>query len=532
MNETDLEQITSEDAKVSNDFSAESSSDKMPSNVPTPRLRISDDELISDIPQKHSDDEAISFDLGDSFANAISNDNLLDIKKRESSPLEKSISESIPYLDKDSARKEKGDFRSNIVSFDLSELKIANFPAKDSLSFSSFTELTGNISPISTRNVSVDQSEKDIELSEFDSKRDLQDEDQYDLSGSESNEQDQSSDLTYKDDFSQIPYIQPNDETNNQNTYNTVFNSSNHTTQNSSLPLFESHMKFTDDSLNECFQRMLQTKELPPIEIRKSLIAYLHKVEVDIICAEDYDKATEIDDIINVLTNSLTTKQNHDIEQITQTDQQIEEYWNNIIQNEKDKEKKLRIELETKHQLEQESFRSKWDDEYIYTQYMKPSHQLLQIRKKQKSMALIHNFTEAKELKLKGDQLQKKELLTARKIASDVIKAEYQNLIEQQKHETQRHEEEWKRRILTLENEKGRALTANEVLLKQLQNDQKVEVRQKVTLPLMSASTELRVKPIISQRNKELRKLSDSKRLDVKVCQKSIIRPLTTLKNK
>ena len=88
---------------------------------------------------------------------------------------------------------------------------------------------------------------------------------------------------------------------------------------------------------------------------------------------------------------------------------EIEEYWDGIIQAAKANEAKQRSELAPKHLLEQDAFRSQWSDEFIISQFMKPSAQLTQLRKHQNLMALAHNFSEAKNHKLKGDQLQKKD---------------------------------------------------------------------------------------------------------------------------
>lgn len=310
----------------------------------------------------------------------------------------------------------------------------------------------------------------------------------------------------------------------------------------------ESH--YTEEELNKAIELFLKKKQMPPPEMREDILKLARKNGVTATLNEDYVTAEEMDHVVDVMTECLnndnvsyevesTTKYlEQRLEQAQLSQKELEKYYDELITQQKEQEQNRKDILRQQHENELRNFEDRWNRPEAMIPYSKPSVQLLQIRRMQKSYAISHHFSEARQMKVKGDNLQKMETAIAQKKASEAMKIEYEQLVEKQQREVECGELNWKRKLETLEAERDKALEANNNLKKQLSNKITSPKRPKkphVMLPIVSRdvnSSREPAKGLYSYRTRsrfaDYKKGSDGNKLDVKLGDvRSIIRPKT-----
>ncbi|OHS93104.1 hypothetical protein TRFO_40589 [Tritrichomonas foetus] len=269
----------------------------------------------------------------------------------------------------------------------------------------------------------------------------------------------------------------------------------------------EEDISFTDEELNNAIDRLLDTKKLPPKEMHKSLIVYLKKNIFKNIIDQDYDEAERLktaQDLLLAETNIVCNDQEKksivkSIEQrIESTKDKLHEskkQWKLKFDNfEIEIQNKLQ-ELQIKHDEEIENFEKTWNSQEVLLQFNKPSAQLLEIRKLQRTKALSGDFSGAKDLKARGDRLEKEETKRAETRATNAMKAAYSKLLEKQKRELEYANQNWNHQRSIIEIEKDQEIHSIELTLKQLQIKLKEsKVKSPSCLSAIAAATKKKAK--------------------------------------
>ena len=189
--------------------------------------------------------------------------------------------------------------------------------------------------------------------------------------------------------------------------------------------------------------------------------------------------------------------------------------------------------MEYRHENEIQAFEQKWQQPEAMAPFSKPSAQLLQIRRQQKAYAIARNFKDAKAMKQRADALQREETVLAQKRAAEAMRADLKVMLERHEREIKCGEENWARKIETLEKEKSRAVEAKTNLARQLAakiSSPKMPKREKVMLPVIERG-QSKDTTITTYRTRsrfaEYKRSPERNKLDVKIDTRNIVRPHT-----
>lgn len=307
--------------------------------------------------------------------------------------------------------------------------------------------------------------------------------------------------------------------------------------------------KYPDEELMAALDRYLKKKELPDVEMRPCVVDFAKKQSLYQLMNEDYIKAAAIDEAISALMLSLhSDEKNYDCEQQTQNlDKKLEDAIEQQKFLQKDFEEKIRrfkeveneklSEVQKQHEQARKAFEEHWADPDTMVSFSKPSVQLLQLRRMQKSLAISHHFAQARQLKLAGDQMQKEETAQANKKAVGSMKIAYAQLLEKQQKEIDCFMDNGYRKLVTLEGERDRRLKANENLRNQLEarlKGPKHARRPTVTVPQVTSRGEPRqpVTGVVTFRTRgqfaSYKKATEKSRLEVRIGDvQKITKPMT-----
>ena len=306
--------------------------------------------------------------------------------------------------------------------------------------------------------------------------------------------------------------------------------------------------KYSEEDLQAALDRMLKKKRMPEMEMRPYLVDYAKDQSVYQLMRENYDQAAKIDEAVDLLMQSLHRDEDaQDCEK--QTESLKEKYQTAQVQNKhiqdefaqrigqlREAENERLARLERQHERERSEFEEQWARPETTATYSKPSAQLLQVRKMQKSMAIAHKFEEAKKLKATGDQMQREESVVASQKAVGAMKVAYQQLIDKQEREMDCFMANGYRKLQTLETERDKKLQANEKLRNQLDTrikGPKVPRRPPVPIPdLAPADTRGSVTGVISTRTRSqlavYKKSPETTRLQIQLGDiQKITKPMT-----
>lgn len=306
--------------------------------------------------------------------------------------------------------------------------------------------------------------------------------------------------------------------------------------------------KYTDEELEEALKKQLTKKVLPPIDMREELIAYAKKQSLYKLMAEDYDQASKIDEAIAENARSLemdqkqtdTTFVNNQLkarlDNAEKNKKDIQETYKTKIDEFKENEANERVKMNERHETERRDFEHKWSTQETLSQFSKPSSKLLHLKRMQKTLALSHDFANARQLKLTADRMQKEESIKASKKATDSMKRAYQNLMNQQQNEIRCFNENCQRKLTKIEADRDNDLYVNQNLRTQLTanlKNPKIVKKPIMVVPNMSRSGSRRpLTSLLSGRTRtelaNFRNSAELPKLDVKIGDiKSITKPLT-----
>ncbi|KAK8852651.1 hypothetical protein M9Y10_017639 [Tritrichomonas musculus] len=238
--------------------------------------------------------------------------------------------------------------------------------------------------------------------------------------------------------------------------------------------------KYSDEELKKAVDEMLEQHILPPNEMHTSIQIYLKNNIYKNIMDQDYDEAERLKKAQDILSNGTSqseTKNEHKIivqsieSRIETTKDKIHELkqqWTIKMQRFEEEIQSKSDELEQKQKEEVEKFEETWNSAEILLQFNKPSAQLLEIRKMQRTKALSNDFAGARELKKRGDVLEKEETRRAERKAMLSMKNAYNQLLSKQQREFEFAKQNWQRQRNLIENERDQEIHSIELTLKQL----------------------------------------------------------------
>lgn len=238
----------------------------------------------------------------------------------------------------------------------------------------------------------------------------------------------------------------------------------------------------TDEDLQRAVDELMTRRRRPPTELVAPLRAYIKRRLADAIDAEDYDTAEyfkEAEDRLNeespdAATFAAEKKQrmrgvDDRIATMKQKIDEIKSRWEEKIAA-FDAEKKEKLEeIKARHEAELDRFEEHWNNPTTVMAFSKPSPQLLQLRKLQKTSALTNDFQRAKELKRRGDELEREETRQAERKATASMKAAYRNLKEKQAKEIEFATMNWRRQLVMMQGERDAELEQANLCMRQLQ---------------------------------------------------------------
>ena len=240
--------------------------------------------------------------------------------------------------------------------------------------------------------------------------------------------------------------------------------------------------KYTDEELKKAIDDMLDHRILPPIEMHTSLQVYIKNNIYKNIIDQDYDQAERLKSAQDILSNGTNNKETANerkmiiqsiesrIESTKDKLHELKNQWILKIQKFEDDIHSKNDELELKQKEEVAKFEETWNSSEILVQFNKPSAQLLEIRRMQKTKALSNDFSGARELKKRGDLLEKEETRKAERKAMSSMKNAYNQLLVKQQREFEFAKQNWQRQRNLIENERDQEIHSIELTLKQLQN--------------------------------------------------------------
>ena len=244
----------------------------------------------------------------------------------------------------------------------------------------------------------------------------------------------------------------------------------------------ETDQEPSESDLRHALDELMTRRRRPPDHLLGPLTAYVKRLLADAILAEDYDTAEQLKEAESRLaeerpedsTRAAEKKQRlRDVDgRITSMKQKIDEIksrWAATIAA-LDSEKKMKLEeIKARHESEQDKFEEHWNTPTTVMAFSKPSPQLLQLRRLQKTSALTNDFQRAKELKLRADELEKEETKLAERKATASMQAAYKNLVDKQAKEIEFATMNWRRQLLMMQGERDAELEKANLCLRQLQ---------------------------------------------------------------
>lgn len=239
---------------------------------------------------------------------------------------------------------------------------------------------------------------------------------------------------------------------------------------------------YSETELREAMTLLMTRKKRPSEAMIPHLRSYLKRAIYQAIVEQNYDEA----EYLKQVETRLNAQKEEDVnfraektrriktvdDRINSMKEKIEEIkakWTEKIED-FDREKKEKMdEIKTKHKAELDKFEEHWNSPTTMMAFTKPSPQLLQIRKLQKTSALANDFQRAKELKRKGDELEQMETQKATQKATTAMQIAYKNLREKQNKEIEFTTMNWRRQLVMMHGERDSELKQANLCLKQLQ---------------------------------------------------------------
>jgi hypothetical protein len=221
---------------------------------------------------------------------------------------------------------------------------------------------------------------------------------------------------------------------------------------------------------------------MPPDELIPEVRARLRDAMMAAIMKQDYDEAArlqEVDDRLSIRENDghAAAAEHHNrvrivTGRIATASQKLTEAhsrWAVKVAS-FEAQRTLKLEgLKAKQDQELLDFETRWSDPANLAAFNKPSGHLLQIRKQQMAVALTGDWTAAKELKKRGDELERLETTEAQRRATESMMRLYRNMVQRHARELDHAQMNWGRQFRDLESERDAEFENAENYIKQLE---------------------------------------------------------------
>jgi hypothetical protein len=214
-----------------------------------------------------------------------------------------------------------------------------------------------------------------------------------------------------------------------------------------STPDPEPELSPEDRQLDQILTAMIKRKILPSYSDRPAVIGYARKKSANLMLAEEYDEASSVDAAIDILGVSIqedlcaqSSAQQAEclqkrLAEFKATEAKLNEDWSERVERIRARNAAKLEALRGFHAEERKQREAEWAAPQAKIPFLKPSSDLLQIRRQQKSSALLHDFETAKALKAKAESLERAEILEGAKRFQAAYKADINVLVERQQRE-------------------------------------------------------------------------------------------------
>ena len=262
----------------------------------------------------------------------------------------------------------------------------------------------------------------------------------------------------------------------------------------------EPEVTYTDEQLEDAVNQFKKKKTVPPFLMRNAVLDYLRRQGVKHIIAEEYDAARKIDLLVDDLiqaamkdaggfrneeeAKNLETRFEKAQHRKTSSSQMYEERLAQLQAQEQQKIDKL-LEYQ---EFERKQFEADCQKPEFLQKFSKPSPQLLQVRRRQKTLALAHEFDQAKALKTEGERLQREETLKGQERAMERIRALYEQLLTKQHHQLWCAQTNAERKLQVLKDEMTKEKEVHNYVTRRLESQLKETRSRKATLPPLRSS--------------------------------------------
>jgi hypothetical protein len=201
--------------------------------------------------------------------------------------------------------------------------------------------------------------------------------------------------------------------------------------------------------LDAILTKMIKKHVLPDAEVRVDVINFARKKSAKLMLAQEYDEAAEIDMAIDIMFMSIeqdlrdqnsqyqTRLLQDRLAECTAMEQKVSEEWDQIIDNVRQRTAFKLEKLKQCHQEQLDQLESEWSAPEAKIPYSKPSPELLQIRQKQKAYALLHDFPNAKAMKLMAEAHERSEAVEGAKRFTVAVRIAHAQLLERQQREVE-----------------------------------------------------------------------------------------------
>ncbi|OHS94737.1 hypothetical protein TRFO_10882 [Tritrichomonas foetus] len=250
-----------------------------------------------------------------------------------------------------------------------------------------------------------------------------------------------------------------------------------------------------DNDLDRAIDQLVNRFVLPPPELRNPIMQLVERRRVEALVEGDYDMAEQQDKIAGILNMVIQQEQqklNEDRtidklysrwQQLTHKQNQITAKWDKKIADFIAESDQQKIELDTTHEQEIDTFINKWKDPNFLRPFNKPSSRLLQLREQEKAMAISRMYAQAKEMKAIADRLQREETQAAQAKINATMTMERNKLAVKQNKEVSAWNSYRNRMIKSMQTDKQKELRPIVTAMHQIKAKKTAPSRMPSSLP-------------------------------------------------
>lgn len=181
----------------------------------------------------------------------------------------------------------------------------------------------------------------------------------------------------------------------------------------------------TEEEINTAIEEFSIKGRMPQKELHGYIFQTLNRRRVEAIMESDYDKAAQNDKIADVLRQyiKIESQKSHEKEKLDALYDRYVKITDQIQKIKTDTEarkraiteesEQRRMEMEAKHQIQNDELSAKFKDPNFLTQFSKPSQKLVDLREHEKNLAIARQYDAAKLVKAEADRLAKEETADA-----------------------------------------------------------------------------------------------------------------------